>query len=232
LTAAIISALSWTHDNGQPSFVLKADTDTLVVAPFANQIHNQFLAHPEIGVLGSGSRKYPDRPRDFITERTIAPAMEKLLRQVTIWRRTYDKWPRLQLGCFGKYGRIRTILRQALLNGYVLGENCLGGGYAISGTTLVELGKGRLLDEPLMWINTPCGEDVVISLYVKRVYKELSDFNGIGEPFGVSVKDSPFSPAEIVKRGYSIVHSVKSCGGCNESDTRLFFSTLRNAKES
>jgi hypothetical protein len=230
LTAAITSALNWIHDNGRPSFVLKADTDTLIVAPFANKIHNQFLAHPEIGMLGSGNRKYPDRPRDFITERTIAPAMEKLLRQITIWRRTYYKWPRLQLGCYGKYGRIRTILRRALLNGYVLGENCAGGGYAISGSALIEIAKAGLLDEPMLWINTPCGEDVVISLYVKRVCKGFADFNGIGEPFGVSVKGSPFSPEEIVKRGYSIVHSIKSCGGCNESDTRLFFSSLRNAK--
>lgn len=228
LTAAIITALRWIHDNGQPTFVLKVDTDTLIVAPFANKIQNQFLARPEIGMLGSGSQNFPDRPRDFLAERSMAPALEKLLRQITIWRRTYDKWPRLQLGFFGKYGRIRAILRQAILNGYILGENCVGGGYAISGETLSKIHKSGLLDEPLLWINTPCGEDVVISLYVKRVCKGFADFNGIGEPFGVSVQGSPFSPEEILKRGYSIVHSVKSCGGYGESDTRSFFSAQRN----
>jgi hypothetical protein len=231
LTAAILSALRWIHDNGQPSFVLKADTDTLIVAPFATKVHNQFVARPEIGMLGS-CRNYPDCPRDYITDRTIAPAMEKLLRQFTIWRRTSDKWPRLQLGCFGKYGRIRAILRQALLNGYVLGENCLGGGYAISGATLAEFYKAGLLDEPMLWIYTPCSEDVVVSLYVKRVCKDFGDFNGIGEPFGVSVKDSPFSPEELIKRGYSVVHSVRACNGSNESETRLFFSSLRNGRGS
>jgi hypothetical protein len=228
LTAAILSALRWLHDNGPLSFVLKADTDTLIVAPFASKIHTEFLARPSVGMMGS-CRKWPDRPRDFFSERSIAPAMEKLLRQVTIWRRTYDKWPRLQLGCFGKYGRIRAILRQALLNGYILGENCLGGGYAISGATLAEMSEAGLLDEPMLWINTPCSEDVVISLYVKRVCKDFADFNGIGEPFGVSVKASPFSPEEVIKRGYSIVHSVCSCNGCKESEVRSFFSSLRHA---
>jgi hypothetical protein len=227
LTAAMIAGFRWLHDHGELSFVLKADTDTLIVAPFAAKVHQQFLANPAVGMLGSGCRKYPDRPRVFVTERYNAPSMEKLLRQVTIWRRTYSKWPRLQLGFFGKYGRIRAILRQALLNGYVLGENCLGGGYAISGVALGEMRNASLLDEPLLWIYTPCGEDVVISLFIKRVCRELADFNGVGEPFGVSVKHSPFTPEEIIERGYAIVHSVKSCGGKDEATTRSFFAACR-----
>ena len=231
LAAAVIAALCWLHEQGELDFVLKADTDTLIVASFAGQVHRQFLANPTVGMLGSGNRKYPDRPRNFITERFNGPAMEKLLRQVTLWRRTHNKWPRLQLGFLGKYGRIRSILRQAVINGYVLGENCVGGGYAISGVALGEMKKAGLLEEPLLWLHTPCGEDVVISLFIKRICRDLADFNGVGEPFGVSVKNSPFTPEELVERGYAIVHSVKSCGGKDEATTRAFFAARRTAEK-
>jgi len=87
------------------------------------------------------------------------------------------------------------------------------------------------LDEPMLWICTPCGEDVVISLYVKRVCKDFADFNSPGEPFGVSVKESPFSPEELVQRGYAIVHSVNLCKDWDESKSRAYFAALRKSRD-
>jgi hypothetical protein len=227
LTAAILTGIRWLHCKVTPDFILKADTDTLIIGPFSSRVQNRFAASPNVGMLGS-FMTYPDRARDFYTEREIAPAMEKLLRQFTVWRQTYRRIPRLQVGCFGRYRRIRRILQQALLNGYVLGEYCIGGGYAVSGASVDAIVAEGFLDDPLLWLHTPCSEDVVVSLYVRAVRKKLADFNGEGEPFGVKNPGLPFAPELLLDRGYAIIHSVKDHRQFLEDRTRAFFRERRH----
>jgi hypothetical protein len=227
LTAAILLGIQWLHNNVRPQFVVKVDTDTLIIGEFANRIFNHFITNPDEGMLGS-FLKYPDRPRDFYKEREVAPAIEKLLRQFTIWRKTCSPFPRIQIGYFGKYGRIRSILQQALLNGYVLGEYCCGGGYAISEAAINLMAEEGLLRDPLLWLHTPCSDDVVLSLYVRTIRKRIADFNAEGEPFGVKGPGLPFSPEILVQKGYAIIHSLKNYKGTSEDKTRAFFESRRN----
>ncbi|RYF37684.1 MAG: hypothetical protein EOO38_25875, partial [Cytophagaceae bacterium] len=153
LTAGIISGLAWIQKHGHSDFVLKADTDTLIIGPFAEGVRAAFERTPAIGMFGSYS-KFPDRPLDPIQDRQHPPAFEKLLRQVTIWRRTHRPYPMLQIGYWGRFGKIRTIIRTGLLKGYALGECCQGGGYAVSRDAIDKMAEACYLEDPLLWLNT------------------------------------------------------------------------------
>ena len=128
---------------------------------------------------------------------------------------------------FGRYGRIRSIIRRAVLNGYALGEYCQGGGYAVRRSTLDSFASNGLFLDPLLWIYTPCGEDVTVSLYARAVGFVMQDFNAEGEPFGVRYQGLADNPEGLLARRYSIIHSVKDHDKYREDETRRFFREIR-----
>jgi hypothetical protein len=220
--AGVLHALRRVVEMGPVDFVLKIDTDTLVIGPFSERIFSFFSDSPMAGILGV----YQFSPQR-LADRTSTPALEKLLRQITVWRRTPAGGPALQVAFWGKYGRIRNIIRRALLNGYRLGEHCSGGAYAVSPNCLHALNEAGLLAEPTLWLQTPLGEDQVAALSAASVEFGIGTFDPEHEVFAVRHLGLPYPPEELVKRGYSIIHSVKDYEGQREVDIRAYFRKRR-----
>jgi hypothetical protein len=220
--AGVLAALKQISENQSFEFVLKMDTDTLIINQFSERIAARFGELPKVGILGA----YQFSPARF-KDRTSAPALEKLLRQVTIWRRTPAGGPAIQLALLGKYRRIRNIIQQAILNGYRLGEHCSGGGYAISKSCLVSMRQAGLLDQPTLWLQAPLGEDTIIALSATSVDFGVQGFEASGDPFAVKHFGLPDTPEQLVQRGHSIIHSVKDHGGWREEEIRGYFRARR-----
>jgi hypothetical protein len=160
-------------------------------------------------------------------DRSSSPALEKLLRQVTIWRRTPLGGPALQLALFGKYRRIRDIIRKAILSGYRLGEHCSGGGLAVSASCVRAMRDAGLFEDPTMWLRTPLGEDTVVALCAASVEFGIQSFEGKGDPFACKHIGLPDTRERLAEAGYSIIHSVKDHGNQREEAIRTYFQRRR-----
>jgi len=216
--AGVLAALKQVSEIQSYEFVLKIDTDTLIINQFSERIAARFEELPSVGILGA----YQFNPSKF-KDRTSAPALEKLLRQVTIWRRTPAGGPAIQLAFLGKYRRIRNIVRQAILNGYRLGEHCSGGGYAISKRCLVSMWQAGLLGQPTLWLQAPLGEDSIVALCAAAVDFGVQGFEAQGDPFAIKHFGLPNAPEQLVQHGHSIIHSVKDHGARREEEIRRYF---------
>ena len=199
-------------------FVLKIDTDTLIIGRFSEKVAARFRKVPHIGILGAYQYS-PARMKD----RSSSPALEKLLRQVTIWRRTPLGGPALQVALLGKYRRIRDIIRKAILNGYRLGEHCSGGGFAASASCVRAMRDAGRLEHPTMWLRTPLGDDTVAALCAASVEYGIQSFEGKGDPFACKHVGLPDTPERLAEAGYSIIHSVKDHGKQSEEAIRAYF---------
>lgn len=229
LSAGVLTCLDHLAEHQQTGdFVLKLDTDALLIRPCSAQIGQRFQASPRCAMLGA-YRSFPHRTRDWLVEREPAPALEKLMRQFTIWRRTHRPWPRLQWMLSRRDRTIRRLIIDALLAGYTLGEYCVGGAYALRGETVLAMRAAGFFRDPLQWLPTPLGEDVVVSLLVKRLGLGIEDAIHPGEPFGVGNPTLPFSPQEMIAKGYSIVHPVNHRQEWPEEEMRAVFKSIPTA---
>jgi hypothetical protein len=226
LAAAVIEGNNWLQKNSICDFVLKLDTDALVIAPFAAKVSAAFAARPGAFLLGS-STKTPNRIYDLPEDFPTAPALRKLQRPFTIWRRTCQPWPRLQCILFPRDSRRRALIRAAVRNGYRLGLHCQGGAYALSRHALNQFAAAGILADPLLWIWTPCGEDIVMTVSAYACGGVAGDLNDDGQPFGTLAHGLPDSPARLITRGFSVIHSVKDFEETKETETREFFRRRR-----
>jgi hypothetical protein len=226
LTAGVLAALQWLERNAACDFVLKLDTDALVIAPFVSKIAAAFQRWPDATMLGTYS-KSPNRKFDLPEDYSTAPALRKLLRVFTVWRRTWRPWPRVQCTLFGRDRERAQLIRGAMANGYMLGLHCQGGAYAVSAAGLRAMAAIGALADPLLWIWTHCCEDIVVTLSAFAAGGRAQDFNNDGEVFGVVSRGLPDTLPRLVERGFSIVHSVKDFEHWSEAETREFFATRR-----
>ena len=221
LAVGVMAGLRWILENTDAAFVVRLDTDSLVIGPFAEKIARAFDDNARVGMLGSGYRKTPRRAVR-LADRPVTWIQKKLLRPFALWRRRRP-WEAVQIGGLGHRGPIRRVLRRAAKNGYELGSFCQGGGYALRRDTLSRMAEAALLKNPLMWLKAPFGEDITVSVCVKAAGDELADFNDDGEVFGVQSLGLPNSPERLVKRGFSIIHSVTRYRDFSETDIRRYF---------
>src|SRR4051812_11664478 len=59
LTVGILYGMNWARQHSNAEFVLKLDTDSLVIGPFARAVSDRFAQRSELGLLGT-NRKFPD----------------------------------------------------------------------------------------------------------------------------------------------------------------------------
>ena len=79
--AGTLAALRVAAQLPEHEFVVKLDTDSLVIDTFSERVANSFRRQPELGIMGAYQFS-PASDRD----RSSAPALEKLLRQWAVWR--------------------------------------------------------------------------------------------------------------------------------------------------
>jgi hypothetical protein len=183
LCVGVLAGMAWLQKyRADLDFVVKLDTDALVIAPFAAKIASKFRQSPEVGLLGTYQLDPSGKPRH--TTGWI-PSLRTFLSHIFL-RGKY-----LQITLWGRPRKIRRALLAALANGYQLSEHCQGGAYAVSAQVLGRMASRGYLDDPLCWLWSGLGEDVMMGLYTRAVGMELADYNGIGEPFGVQYLGLP-----------------------------------------
>jgi hypothetical protein len=207
-------------------FVLKVDTDTLIIGPFAQKVIDCFREFPHVGMAGS-VRDANNLDREGERIKPLAGAIDKLLKQVTVWRATPAGGLAIQIAFWGHYKTIRDTIRHAIMNGFRIGEHCYGGGYALSWSCVKAFAKAGLLADPRIWLATPLVEDMIVSMCTKAVDFHLKDLSGIDEPFAVRYRGLPAPAEKLVEEGHSVIHSVKDFEDLNESALRSYFRQLR-----
>jgi len=199
-------------------FVLRLDTDALVIAPFARRLDVAFGERPGVGALGSYETVCNGHVRQFPA---WEPALRRLTRRVSIWRHPARRGRFLQLALAGRRGRVREEILAALANGYRWGEHCQGGGYALNRPALDRMAAAGMLDDPLRWRDTRAGEDVMIGVLVRAAGLRLDGHVEPGEGlFAVAHSGLPLPPRQLLDGGYAIVHSVKRTEGWEEPELR------------
>ncbi|MCS7034979.1 MAG: hypothetical protein NZ561_13455 [Phycisphaerae bacterium] len=206
-------------------FGMKIDTDALVIGPFAQKLAAAFDADPSVGVLGASTRTPEGFERD---NRRSAELMRKLHESPLrwsgpgTWLRGLRRWLADRGGAM-----IRRHLSQAVAAGYQYGENCLGGAYAVSRECLAEMDRRGYLARPDYWTNVDVPEELMMHMYARAAGFRLKDFVAPGEVFGIRFIGLPFDLPELVRRGYSIIHSVKNDQRYTEAQVREFFRAHR-----
>lgn len=185
----------------EAEFVLKLDTDALIVGEFAKRLSGVFAADPQLGIVGSYDRTCTGGIRDWSV---WVPALKRATRRISL------RSPR-------RVTAARRLLAAALARGqYELGAHCLGGAYAVSPA----LARRRDLLRWEPWVGSGLGEDVVMGVLCAAAGLHMQSMTATGEPFGLSHVGLPGPPEWLLARGHSIVHAVKDPDTRVEADMR------------
>lgn len=189
-------------------FVLKLDTDALVIGRFSGQLKAAFAADHTLGILGSYDQTCTGSLRDWSV---WIPALRSATRRLSLRPLSLSLRPGRRIAA------ARRVLAAARANRqYELGAHCLGGAYAVA-PALTR--RGDLLHwDP--WIGSGLGEDVVMGILCAAAGLRMQSMTAVGEPFGLAYLGLPGPPEWIVARGHSIVHAVKDPDAGVEADIR------------
>jgi hypothetical protein len=200
LSAAILLALDVIRKAGPVDFILRLDTDALVIAPFAAAVRDFLRRHPHTGMLGTlGCTCRRDEPYYGCESRAVSDVM------------------------LAGHRRIRAHARRAIANGYTAKEYCQGGAYVLPFRTVERMARRRYLESPEIWVEAPVPEDVMMGMYTRAVGLRSMDFSLRGQPFANHYRGLPYAPRELVRRGHAIIHSVKRDAEFTEREIRRYF---------
>ena len=225
LAAGVAHGMRWIVENTRSEFIVRLDTDALVIGGFSDRIAAAFARMPTVGMVGSNTRTCRE-VRQRPSEQPIAKIQAKLLKPLAFWIRR-QPWRGIQLSCVGRWRKMRRALSLAMAGGYQLGDFVHGGGYAIRREAIESALRLGLLDDPLTWIETSVGEDVAMSVYVWASGYRFADLVDDGDPFAVQAVGIPDDPERLIERGFAIVHSLKGDSRMSESDIRKVFAARR-----
>jgi hypothetical protein len=219
LCSPVLTALKWVQANTNARFVLKLDTDSLVINPVCERLSRVFDVNPSLGMVGAHTLS-PDGSKrlwDF-----HGATVMRMLKPPFDWRRPLR-------GFRGEEptNEQAALIRRALANGYEPGEHCLGGGYALSRTMLDRMAEAGYLDEPRQWTQVDLAEDVMIGIHARAVGSSLANQVRPGEVFGVRYQGLHALPKQLVEEGFGVIHSVKNDSRMTEPDIRAFFKRRR-----
>jgi hypothetical protein len=210
-------------------FVVRLDTDALVIGKFAERIHAKFQSIADAGLLGTWD-KYPVSGKQRLPHKEMndafIPILKKLTRHFAVWR--HDKKPtRIQCSLNPSDLLVRSIVLAAISNGYRLGDFLQGGAYAINGVLVRRLSENGYLRSPRSFLRQQYGEDALVTLLCYAAGYRAEGFNSKGDVFGVQFKGLPAAADDLVNFGYSIVHSIKADCQTEEMASYENFVTLR-----
>jgi hypothetical protein len=212
---ATLAALAWAHAEAPGAWVLRLDTDALVIGPFVDAV--AAACQPRDGVLGSCHNTCNGEPRDFGSwERWVRMHAHRVWLWRTPPRRLRYVQPAIPV--------VRRAVREALANGYTPGEHCMAAGCAISPQMIAAMAEREWLDEPRRWLNTLLGDDIMLGIMARALGFELRDLHAV---FGLKHIGLADTPERLVERGFAVVHSLKNDPRYEEDDIRAFFAARR-----
>lgn len=213
LSASLLKGFEIIRRAGPVDFVLRADTDALITGTFHETISRFLREHPRTGMVGTlGFTCRRDSPHYGCEMTSISDVVTALAR--------------LPIGA-PEFARIESYLRAAWRNGYVGKEYCQGGIYVLPFRTLDGLSNCGCFRHPEDWLRLAVPEDVMMGMLTRTVGLECTDFSLAGQPFGSNYRGLAYSPHEMLRRGHSLIHSVKSDPCYGEMPLRRFFRSRR-----
>jgi hypothetical protein len=222
ICAAIQTAFAWIAKNSPDvKFVLKLDTDALIIAPFNKQILSVIEQSPEVGMMGAYDKTPNGDARDISYNAKTVKALHEPGSFLQSLKYKFSNEDRAVIS------RHITTARE---KGYQYGEHCLGGAYAVSGELLRRMNAAGYLDNPARWLSIDCPEDVMVGIYTRVVGMNFRSFVDRNEAFGIRYKGLADTPEKLVERGYSVIHSVKNDANFTEEQIREFFKEKRSQK--
>ena len=226
LNVAIWIGLRELANAGRWSFVLKLDTDSLLIAPPRAPILQRFNCVDRPSLIGYYQGEQTVKHDGWRIFEPYIRVMESL---VCEYRDPITGRRRIYWGLGPRGLRRRRLLAAARANGYTFSEHCQGGGYALHGCALELLNEKRVFNDCRLWANVAFTEDVALALTVRSAGMALGNADGRGQAFGVRYRGLAASPRELLERGNAVIHSVKSDGANQEGEVRAFFKARRSA---
>ena len=218
LSAMVAGTVEGLRAAAGAEFVVKLDTDALVIAPFADAVRRALDGH---GVVGSYDVMSNGHVRSWDW---WPPLLERAARAVQVFRPPKGSLvPRVARKRRADRRMARRVLAEAVARGYEPGAHCLGGAYAVSSALLER--HDLLSWRP--WVGADLGEDVVVGVLAGAAGVRMASAVGPGEPFGLQQVGLPDDPETLVARGHSIIHSVKASGHGSEDELRAWFRARR-----
>lgn len=212
VAAATLAGFAWAARHTDADFVMKIDTDALVIAPFAAKLQRAAAADG-VGLIGSYDRTSAGEPRSF------DPWVELIGRAAR------------RRALIGRGRKVRRIIRQARRAGYVEGEHALGCAVAMPRAAVDAIQRGGGFDDPALFVGTALFDDPILGLLVRRAGFRLVGDVDPGGTFAVAWRGLPDRPQRLLEHGYSIIHSVKNDAQETEDGIRSFFAAERTAAD-
>ncbi|MDA8375738.1 MAG: hypothetical protein M0Z50_01440 [Planctomycetia bacterium] len=217
--AGMMAGLSHLATLTEIEFVVKVDTDALVIAPFANRVGRIFADNSAVGQVGAYNPSWYDHS-------PLNP-MRRLSMPVRAWRKAGFPGFWLETALAGRAGEVRGYAIAARRSGYRPGSHVLGGGNAISAQAISQMASGGFFDQPQFWLGHQMIEDLLLSMLVRSVGLECFDDSGNGGIFGVAGRGLPGTPQQMLDRSHAIIHAVKNDPNHSEEQIVDFFRRFR-----
>jgi hypothetical protein len=232
LCVADLVAFDYLQRHTIADYVLKLDTDSLVIGPFERQVEQILMARPDAGMLGVMGDSFGEnrghrttRYNRMLLENTLVmPDSYRELRPEHVVNVVPLPAGYLDEALYRRFIQAREVIARASARGYELGEYCLGGGYVVSRRLLDGLAEAGAYEDPLIWRELPMSEDLMMSVQCGAVGLKLYDVSQEGPRFAIDTRTITHSLAELERSSYSIIHSIK---GTSEERYRDFFRTRR-----
>jgi hypothetical protein len=230
LCVADMIAFQHAQQNTDAEYLLKLDTDSLVISQFTSRVEPILQNTADLGMLGVIGDSFGDNRRyDYVRENRSL-LMRLLDLPDNLERVDFSKYP--ELVWFGLADRercsiIRSYIRRALQSNAVIGEYCQGGAYIVSRRMLDEMENKGYLIKPTRWERLKLGEDVFVSLCCVSLGLRLYDSSCKGSAFAIHPQCLPLTCEEGIALDRSIIHSIK---GSKEEPFRDYFRALRRAQ--
>jgi hypothetical protein len=220
LSMALVDALLWIARNRPCRGVLRLDSDALVINPCAARIAGFFIRDPDIGMLGNfDSVSGLPVPAGHIMTTRLYWRSKRVSRDRELKKVILSFW--------GWRRRIRLLINRAVRNGYVLGDWCQGGAYALSPEFLRRLAADPSFARPRDFLPIDFGEDVLMALITYALQLKIHYTSGPARIFASKWKGLFDAPEALARAGHGVIHSIKDHGDLKETDIRSIFRARR-----
>ena len=240
--AGMLAALQTIAQRGIPDYVLRLDSDAMIIGPFDRAVRRFIDNQPRAGMIGAvGKTCRRDWP-GYGSESCIESSLIKMARDEASllnrleWTSAVYQWDPIRetrpaaANALRGLASIRAHICRAIEHGYSTLEYCQGGGYVLTPEFVRRMAQRGYLDSAGDWASLPVAEDVMIGMYVRAVGLEVRDFSNTGEPFGTHFRGLAYPPPRLLSRRYAIVHSVRNNPAWSEDAIRAYFKAHRTAE--